>query len=376
MLAGATALAAAAVIAPLALTQFAVGSLELHSVRRDAAPVRAHGWALVHPEPAARNAATDAFSTVASLAQPDRVAGLQPGPRKDASADLRTGVHTDSRPDLAGHPGIDKGATFAERMAALVPLADPLPAVEPPTVAEAVPLPRTKPPVPAGEPTSPASAPRESGMRLVSVSSTPVPPRPERDPDREMLTALTRQVQPALSDARRDDITGSLSAYNNPGIPRARASESRTAVYDIATHTVHMPNGERLEAHSGLGVHFDDPSSRHLKMRGVTPPNVYELTPRERLFHGVAALRMTPIGADSMYGRNGILAHNYLLGPRGESNGCVSFKDYSRFLQAYRRGEVTRLLVVARLNGSPASAVARIRESDLRVAANGNRAQR
>jgi hypothetical protein len=44
-----------------------------------------------------------------------------------------------------------------------------------------------------------------------------------------------------------------------------------------------------------------------------------------------------------------LLAHTYMLGPNGQSNGCVSFKDYYAFLRAYRNGEVKRLIVVARL---------------------------
>ena len=36
--------------------------------------------------------------------------------------------------------------------------------------------------------------------------------------------------------------------------------------------------------------------------------------------------------------RDGMLAHTYMLGPKGESNGCVSFRDYSKFLAAFRRG--------------------------------------
>jgi len=39
-----------------------------------------------------------------------------------------------------------------------------------------------------------------------------------------------------------------------------------------------------------------------------------------------------------------------MLGPNGDSNGCVSFRNYDAFLQAYLRGEVKRLAVVARLN--------------------------
>jgi Protein of unknown function (DUF2778) len=51
-----------------------------------------------------------------------------------------------------------------------------------------------------------------------------------------------------------------------------------------------------------------------------------------------------------MFGRAGILAHPYMLGPNGDSNGCVSFKDYDAFLQAFQSGKVRRLAVVASLN--------------------------
>jgi hypothetical protein len=109
-----------------------------------------------------------------------------------------------------------------------------------------------------------------------------------------------------------------------------------------------MPNGERLEAHSGLGDMMDNPRYVNVRMKGATPPGTYVITERERLFHGVRALRLTPVGGSAaIYGRDGILAHTYMLGPRGDSNGCVSFKNYDRFLQAYLRGEVKRLIVTA-----------------------------
>jgi hypothetical protein len=38
-----------------------------------------------------------------------------------------------------------------------------------------------------------------------------------------------------------------------------------------------------------------------------------------------------------------------MLGPNGDSNGCVSFKDYDAFLRAFREGQVKRLAVVAKL---------------------------
>ena len=85
-------------------------------------------------------------------------------------------------------------------------------------------------------------------------------------------------------------------------------------------------------------------------MRGATPPAVYELKLREKLFHGVQALRLSPIGNSQTLGRAGLLAHPFMLGPNGDSNGCVSIKDYDAFLQAYISGEIKRLAVVARLN--------------------------
>lgn len=129
-----------------------------------------------------------------------------------------------------------------------------------------------------------------------------------------------------------------------------RTAEAGTAIYDIAAKMVYMPNGERLEAHSGFGEMMDDVRYAHVRMKGVTPPHTYTLTEREALFHGVRAIRLNPVGGSgAIYGRAGLLAHTYLLGPRGDSNGCISFKDYDRFLQAFLRGEVKRIRVVASL---------------------------
>jgi hypothetical protein len=128
--------------------------------------------------------------------------------------------------------------------------------------------------------------------------------------------------------------------------------DSRTAVYDISAHTVYLPGGERLEAHSGLGEMLDDPRYVNAKDRGPTPPNVYDLALRGELFHEVRAIRLNPVGGDSMFGRDGILAHSYMLGPNGQSNGCVSFKDYPAFLHAYLRGEFDRLVVVPHLGNT------------------------
>jgi hypothetical protein len=42
-----------------------------------------------------------------------------------------------------------------------------------------------------------------------------------------------------------------------------------------------------------------------------------------------------------------------MLGPNGQSNGCVSFSDYPDFLDAYLKGEVDRLVVVEHLATAP-----------------------
>jgi hypothetical protein len=128
-----------------------------------------------------------------------------------------------------------------------------------------------------------------------------------------------------------------------------------TAVYDISARAVYMPNGARLEAHSGFGGLKDDPGHVDQRNVGATPPNVYELKPRERLFHGVKALRMVAVGGNGTLGRSGLLAHSYMLGPNGDSNGCVSIKNYEKFLAAFQNGEIKRLVVVASL-GDVASA--------------------
>jgi hypothetical protein len=156
---------------------------------------------------------------------------------------------------------------------------------------------------------------------------------------------------PDLSEAVPLPLSRPKLAYARPDFdmtPPPVATEPRTAVYDIEASTVYMPNGLKLEAHSGYGPFMDDPASMKRKMRGVTPPNTYNLKFREALFHGVKAIRLNPVDDDRMFGRDGILAHSFLLGPSGQSHGCVSFRNYPAFQRAFERGEVDKMVVVAR----------------------------
>jgi hypothetical protein len=183
----------------------------------------------------------------------------------------------------------------------------------------------------------PASAPTENA----SASDT-APTKPS------ILAAILQKVfgkpDPVkLAYAATDD--GDLGAGQGAG----GGYDRLTAVYDISAHTVYMPDGTQLEAHSGLGSLLDDPRHPDEKMHGVTPPNVYNLELREVPFHGVRALRMIPQDDTKTFGRNGLLVHTYMLGPNGDSNGCVSLKNYDAFLHAYLDHKVKRLAVVASL---------------------------
>jgi len=146
-----------------------------------------------------------------------------------------------------------------------------------------------------------------------------------------------------LAYAATDD--GSLSV----GQIASGGYDHLTAVYDISAHTVYMPDGTRLEAHSGLGSLLDDPNHVDEKMHGATPPNVYDLELREEPFHGVRALRLIPQDERKVFGRAGLLAHTFMLGPNGDSNGCVSIRNYGTFLQAYMDHKIRRLAVVTSL---------------------------
>ena len=189
-----------------------------------------------------------------------------------------------------------------------------------------------------------------SGRRLAQQDRRTAPPITPAD-NRTFFEKLFGTPQPSgavLAYAAPEDgvLSNTRSLTSSPS-PRY---DRWTAVYDVAAHTVYLPNGTRLEAHSGLGNRLDDPRFVNERMRGATPPSVYELQPREQLFHGVQALRLIPVGGGDVYGRTGLLAHTYMLGPNGDSNGCVSFRNYNAFLQAFQNGEVKRLVVVARLN--------------------------
>jgi len=190
---------------------------------------------------------------------------------------------------------------------------------------------------------APAAA-RDLADKSPSAASVP-PTTAAPSPDKEAVVHTPRQAVEGTITADSEPVRPLPTRPTN-GVLALPVRHSRTAVYDIAAHTVYMPNGQTLEAHSGLGGKLDDPRFIRVKNKGPTPPNVYDLALREKPFHKVRAIRLIPVGGDSMFGRDGMLAHTYMRGGTGESNGCISFKDYPAFLRAFLKGEVDRLVVV------------------------------
>jgi hypothetical protein len=258
--------------------------------------------------------------------------------------------------------------SFQDRFAAAAPQGvEPKPQAEAPKLAEAakpqvvasLPPERQAAPVPSASPRPAEARPakgagasvRDMAQRakaaVMSIASS------EKQSIVEKLWGKPRPHGSSLLAFASADasVTGSLGPSQNPALGGSQPRyDQSTAVYDISAHMVYLPDGSKLEAHSGLGSKLDDPNSANIRMRGVTPPHLYELTPREALFHGVPALRLNPVGGeDAIFGRTGLLAHTYMLGPNGDSNGCVSFRDYNAFLNAYRNQGIKRLAVVARM---------------------------
>ena len=197
-------------------------------------------------------------------------------------------------------------------------------------------------PEPASPPGKPNAAPEPPARKPARA------PKPESDtkPEPQKALAYARPDKPGVAGAFKN-------LFNTP------KAGNGVAIYDISASVVHMPDGTKLEAHSGIGKMADNPRFVHVKMNGPTPPNTYKLSMRETRFYGVEAIRMTPVGGGKMHGRDGILAHSYLLrGGRAELHGCVAFKDYPRFLKAFKQGKVKQIVVVPSLSRAPQLRVA------------------
>ncbi|KQS85285.1 DUF2778 domain-containing protein [Methylobacterium sp. Leaf361] len=304
-------------------------------------PVAGFQVAAAAPSPAVREIARQVAQAERARAAQVRMAQAKAAEKVAERVADRTGERTG-----------EKGTGAPVRMAA----AEPTPAaLAPAPVPALVPLPVARPPELRRAPAPPARVASRALPRTRDVFRAAMAEEPSFF-EKLFGVGAAAPSQDSRQDSRQEP--RQALAYASPDAlpqeaPRTRISPepdsvAGTAVYDITARTVTLPSGEVLEAHSGLGEHMDNPRYVHLRMRGSTPPGTYTLTERERLFHGVRAIRLNPVGGSAaIHGRDGLLAHTYMLRQPGASNGCVSFRDYNRFLQAFLRGEVRRLVVVA-----------------------------
>lgn len=288
--------------------------------------------------PAAASAAPRDL-TLASVADPvSRTDGMPSSGTLDISSYWILGPDVAAPPSrfvlarVMDAPNPERDARIAAIIVDSVPVPSPNPLV-------AGRIPEVEPravPLPLGNPLA------RSRRQLASLTPTDVP-------DVAPPPAARLVEPPAVAPSTPRGPSAPETAV--PGVPMP-TPEGGFALYDIAGRMLYMPDGSKLEAHSGYGEAMDDIRQVTLKMRGPTPPNIYSVRMRESLFHGVEALRLTPVGGGKMYGRDGFLIHPFMMGPRGDSNGCVSVKDHDRVLAAFRRGEVRKLVVVASLPNS------------------------
>ncbi|CTQ55723.1 hypothetical protein LP7551_04269 [Roseibium album] len=193
-----------------------------------------------------------------------------------------------------------------------------------------------QPPVPGAKPTPP--------QRPATLASA--------DKNQSSTPTLAYAAPGDPSDTENGTFSGIGKLFNGSrnGMPSAARG---IAVYDISAAVVHMPDGTKLEAHSGIGHRKDNPKHAYVRNLGPTPPNIYKLRMRERLFHGVEAIRMLPHDRAAMKGRDGMLAHTPLLRRSNGSHGCVAFKHYAKFLKAFKAGKVKTMIVVPSMDELP-----------------------
>ena len=175
---------------------------------------------------------------------------------------------------------------------AAVPRRSPPTSPPPPPPPPPCPTPPPPPPPPP-RPKSPRPRPRPAGLREGPgrlAERTPAPraqvatgeDEPAERSFLETVFGTKPSTGPQLAYAPLDTSAVDASPRRSLGLGPAPTPSGTTAVYDISARTVTLPNGERLEAHSGLGASQDDPRFVHLRMRGATPPGTPDRTDRER----------------------------------------------------------------------------------------------
>ncbi len=177
---------------------------------------------------------------------------------------------TSPTPLISTRVGLRLGSslTFDDRFAAASPQGEapkPVPpdrqvaAIAPPQadrqVAQLVRLPSPRP-AEAGAAKNSAASARDMAQGAKAAVLAAVEEKPTIF---ETLFGKLKSAGPSLAFASADaSVTGSLGSGNPGQSPNSALGGSvpydrTTAIYDISKHTVYMPDGTKLEAHSGLG---------------------------------------------------------------------------------------------------------------------------
>ncbi|AYD01488.1 DUF2778 domain-containing protein [Neorhizobium sp. NCHU2750] len=282
---------------------------------------QAMGNMVVVAPPSGEGAMPDVIQDAQSVASVADLKDMRPVEMASVDAD-----DTDDASDDSGAPEI------TGKIVAMAPPADTY------ALPKAGPVPIFRPS--AGMRGDDDNNPPVRGSALAAIAAV-APQKPSKDDDKPTALAFAKPDNPM----RAEPDAPSQPTPKFPGIG------TKVAIYDITNGVVHMPDGSTLEAHSGIGEMRDNPKFTNVKMRGPTPPGTYKLSMREAMFHGVAAMRLTPVDGKPPQGRTGLLAHSFLLRVRGDSHGCVAFADYPRFLKAFQRGEITHMIIVNKWDG-------------------------
>jgi hypothetical protein len=326
---------------------------------------RSGGFKAVETAPAKPATVERARKKAARVAKAVEVPLPEPAPERFAGS--VTPLDPNSPVLLAyADPSPTEAGALLDAMAATEPGvadgADEVPPEQEGLLPDNVPLPEARPKY--AKPKAEVPVAEKPAEQLAAKPAEPEADKPAKKPGRAIA------AKPVIDDSVAEMIPGSSTprgtetklAFAKPNDPAGEGkggvfgglfgnkpkAGAGVAVYDISAARVYMPDGSVLEAHSGIGKMADNPRYVHVKMNGPTPPHTYVLKMRERRFHGVEAIRMLPIDGKNKHGRDGFLTHSYLLRSRlPESHGCVAFKDYPKFLAAFKAGKVKTLVVVA-----------------------------
>ena len=207
------------------------------------------------------------------------------------------------------------------------------------------------PPLDPQEPENLARAVKELNLEYIVVTSVNRDDRPDGGASHfaHAITALRRESPKTIVEVLIPDFKGVERDLTTIAVARPHVVAHNIETIERLTPTVRDRRADVMRV-----VECVD-GTVEMRMEWVIRFDYGEIVPWvQRRFDADGRPAITAIGGpDAVYGRVGLLAHTFMLGPSGASNDCVSFRDYNRFLDSYLRGEIRQLVVVAGSGGAP-----------------------